>query len=168
VRAKLLWSAVSVPRAQIDMTSCSSCSRSVASHSLCSTLPCCRTPTPSIFSSVPCPWLRARASLFGCRRASSSVGLASRRCPILASPHPWSCSSSSPMLCLIQLSSLLRASLLARRVSSDVPQHSCLPLTRVSARAPARCHCGALALRPSGFARARVYRRAVEPILPCS
>jgi hypothetical protein len=51
---------------------------------------------------------------------------------------------------------------------SVVPQHSCLPLARVSARAPARCHCGALTLRPSGFMCARVCRRAVEPVLPCS
>jgi hypothetical protein len=99
VRAKLLWSAVSVPRAQIDMASCLACPRSVASHSVFSTLPCRRTPAPSTFSSVPCPWLRARASLFGCRRASSSVGLASPCCPNRASPRSWSCSSSSPTLC---------------------------------------------------------------------
>jgi hypothetical protein len=43
-----------------------------------------------------------------------------------------------------------------------------LPLACVSARAPARCHCGALALRSSGFARACVCRRAIEPVLPYS
>jgi hypothetical protein len=68
----------------------------------------------------------------------------------------------------IRLSSLLCASLRARRVLSVVPQHSCLPLARVNARASARYHCVALALRPSGFTRARVCRRAVEPVLPCS
>jgi hypothetical protein len=68
----------------------------------------------------------------------------------------------------IRLSSLLCASLRARRVLSVVPQHSCLPLARVNAHASARYHCVALALRPSGFTRARVCRRAVEPVLPCS
>jgi hypothetical protein len=67
----------------------------------------------------------------------------------------------------IRLSSLLCASLRARRVLSVVPQHSCLPLARVNTRAPARCYCVTLALRPSGFTCARVCRRAVEPILPC-
>jgi hypothetical protein len=43
--------------------------------------------------------LRTRASLFGCRCAGSSVGLASRCCPIRVSTRPWSCSSSSPTLC---------------------------------------------------------------------
>jgi hypothetical protein len=70
-------------------------------------------------------------------------------------------------LLLIRLSSLLCASLRGGRVLSVVPQHSCLPLARVNARTPARCHCVTLALRPSGFTRARVCRRAVEPILPC-
>jgi hypothetical protein len=68
----------------------------------------------------------------------------------------------------IRLSSLLYALLRARRVLSVVPQHSCLPLARVNTRAPARCYCVALALCPSGFTRARVCRRAVEPVLPCS
>jgi hypothetical protein len=68
----------------------------------------------------------------------------------------------------IRLSSLLGASLRARRVLSVVPQHSCLPLARVNDHAPARCHCGALALRPSNFTCARICRRAVEPVLPCS
>jgi hypothetical protein len=58
----------------------------------------------------------------------------------------------------IRLSLLLCASLRARRVSSVVPQHSCLPLARVNAHVPARCHCDALALRPSGFTHARVCR----------
>jgi hypothetical protein len=68
----------------------------------------------------------------------------------------------------IRLSSLLCASLHARRVLTVVPQHSCLPLARVNARASTRCHCIALTLCPSGFTRARVCRRAVEPVLPCS
>jgi hypothetical protein len=68
----------------------------------------------------------------------------------------------------IRLSSLWCASLRARRVLSVVPQRSCLPLARVNARAPARCHCVALALRPLGFTRVNVYRRAVEPVVPCS
>jgi hypothetical protein len=51
----------------------------------------------------------------------------------------------------IRLSSLLHASLRARRVLSVVRQHSCLPLARVSTRAPTCCHCSTLALRPSGF-----------------
>jgi hypothetical protein len=68
----------------------------------------------------------------------------------------------------IRLSSLLCVSLRARRVLSVVPQYSCLPLARVNARASARYHCVALALRPSGFTRARVCRRTVEPVLPCS
>ena len=68
----------------------------------------------------------------------------------------------------IRLSSLLCASLHAHRVLLVVPQHSCLPLAHVNARAPARCHCVALAIGPSGFTRARVCRRAVEPVLPCS
>ena len=67
----------------------------------------------------------------------------------------------------IRLSSLLCASLRARRMLSVVPQHSCLPLARVNTRAPARCYCVTLALRPSGFTCARVCRRAVEPVLPC-
>jgi hypothetical protein len=76
----------------------SACSRSVVSRSVCSTS-CHRTPTPLTSSSVPCPWLRARVSLFGYRHASSSVGLTSHRCPICVSTRPWSCSSSSSMLC---------------------------------------------------------------------
>jgi hypothetical protein len=59
-------------------------------------LPLARLPGTSVPLS---PWLRACASLFGCRCASSSVGLTSRRCPIRASPRPWSYSSSSPTLC---------------------------------------------------------------------
>jgi hypothetical protein len=72
------------------------------------------------------------------------------------------------ILLSIRLSSLLCASLRARRVSSVVLQHSCLPLAHVNAHAPARCHCSALALRPSGFMCARVCRRTVKHVLPCS
>jgi hypothetical protein len=45
------------------------------------------------------------------------------------------------------------------------PQHSCLPLARVSARVPVRRHHGALALRPLGFVHARVCRRTRPPLL---
>jgi hypothetical protein len=40
-------------------------------------------------------------------------------------------------------------------VSSVVPQHSCLPLACVNARASACCRCGALAFCPSSFTHAR-------------
>jgi hypothetical protein len=68
----------------------------------------------------------------------------------------------------IRLSSLLCASLRARRGLPVVPQCSCLPLAHVNARASVCCHYVALALCPSGFTCARICRRAVEPVLSCS
>jgi hypothetical protein len=65
----------------------------------------------------------------------------------------------------IRLSLLLCASLRARRVSSDVPQHSCLPLVPVSTRAPARCLRGAPALIHQV---SRMLAFAVKPLNPFS
>jgi hypothetical protein len=93
-----------------------------------------------------------------------------RHCPIRVSTLPRLCSSSSSTLCCrfdCRRCCVPRYVLAGCRLLYP-STHSCLPLACVSARAPARCHCGALALRPSGFIRARVCRRAVEPVLPCS
>jgi hypothetical protein len=65
----------------------------------------------------------------------------------------------------IRLSSLLCASLRARRVSSDVLQHLCLPLAPVSTRAPARRLGGAPALI---LQVSRVLAFAVKPLNPFS
>ena len=72
------------------------------------------------------------------------AALVSCRCPIRVSTRPWSCSFEfANTMLFIRLLSLLCASRCARRVLSVVPRHSCLPL-------------------------ARVYRRVVEPVIPCS
>jgi hypothetical protein len=65
-RPLLLFPELAPPRAPLVFPARSrelhsACSRSVVSHSVCSTLPCRRTPKPSTSSSVPCPWLRACA-----------------------------------------------------------------------------------------------------------
>jgi hypothetical protein len=133
----------------------------------------CRATLLCARSSLLATARRARASnLFLARRdARCHACFAHPRRPLASAPtrqsllsHPRQHATvvvfveSANTLLSIRLPSLLYALLRARRVLPVVPQHSCLPLARVNARAPARYHCVALALRLSGFARARVCR----------
>jgi hypothetical protein len=114
--------------------------------------PCC--PRPGRRHRVPSPSLNIPAHFVVVSFSLCARELASRRCPIYASPRPWSCSSSSPTFgCRFDC----RRCYVPRCVLAGCRlMYPCLPMAHVSARALARCHCGALALRPSGFARARV------------
>jgi hypothetical protein len=113
--------------------------------------------------------LAARACFpVGCCCASSSFRLANHRCPIRVSTRPGSCSLSSPTLCCrfdrrrccvprcVFAGCRLLYLALVPTPGSRWRSHACSSSLRCT-----RSH-------PSGFAHARICRRAVEPILPCS